>query len=239
MRAAVAVASVEVPACPPAPGTAETLIPAPGGGQGAPPGPDPQTSRRAEWLSACAPHYQCWLCACTHMSRGATQACAIATCAHTRPHPMHKHPLAHTHTSLAYTHTHRCARSPQPCIPSAPTRAQAPPSAHTRAHRFPMRAHTCLLPMHMHARTLTRPGELLLGGGRIVVVLDQLVLAEEAVGAQGARPPCHGLSIILQIHQPGLWVPVGKGHAWGRSMALGRSWALSWLVVAPQNGCVG
>lgn len=99
--------------------------------------------------------------------------------------------------------------------------------------------HICVMSTHMHARTLTRPGELLLGRGRIVVVLDQLVLAEEAVGSQGARPPCHGLSIILQSHRPGLWVPMGKGHAWGRSMALGRSWALGWLVVAPQNGCVG
>lgn len=75
-RTLVAVPLVGVPARPPAPGTADTRIPALGRGTGAPPGPQPQIQRRAELLSARArtharthtppPHRVLTVCAHTH-----------------------------------------------------------------------------------------------------------------------------------------------------------------------------
>lgn len=60
----------------------------------------------------------------------------------------------------------------------------------------------CML-AHPHAGTREhaheeRQEEPLLGRGSIVVVLDELVLAEEAVEAQGPRPTCHRLGILLR-----------------------------------------
>lgn len=101
--------------------------------------------------------------------------------------------------------------APPPNVYSPPVHAQP------RTRTPPSLAHACSCP-HGAAhgpcpRTLARPRagrrehaheerqeEPLLGRGSIVVVLDELVLAEEAVEAQGPRPTRHGLSVLLRGH---------------------------------------
>lgn len=126
-------------------------------------------------------------CACTHTKYPHPGICIPST--HTCTPPPHKHPQLCTHTR-----TRACAHGrPLPTC----RRTDSPP-AHARTHALlPSCAHTC--PLRVRGHTYTRGAdELLLGGGSIVVILDELVLTEEAVGAQGPRPPRHGLSILLQ-----------------------------------------
>lgn len=111
-----------------------------------------------------------------------------------------------------FTASPECSQPPPniyspPCARTAPHTQPPPPSlAHARSCPHGAAHGPC-------PRTLARPQagrrehaheelqeEPLLGRGSIVVVLDELVLAEEAVEAQGPRPTRHGLSILLRGH---------------------------------------
>lgn len=91
-------------------------------------------------------------------------------------------------------HAQPLTRTPPPGLAharSCPHGAAHGPCPHTLARPQAGRRE------HAHEERQEEP---LLGRGSIVVVLDELVLAEEAVEAQGPRPTRHGLSILLRGH---------------------------------------